>query len=231
MNHNKEKISIKELYKNEIEKIWNDAKIDNTDLIDRGYVVHDEIIKNAILFIGINPSFPKKNPAPGNHFVNHNENEKLYTYFWKFQEISDKIQQPWAHLDLLYFRETEQKYIWKLLKENNGVDFVYKQLMLSKKMIFKAEPKIIVVSNTMAKHFMGLHEKKNKINDKGVWMDFDSEFDNNLGTHRLTNTELKGTPIFFTSMLTGQRALDNGSFDRLVWHINFVLEKLSSSNS
>lgn len=224
MNYNKEKISIKELYKNEIEKIWNNAKIDNTELIDRGYVVHDEIIKNAILFIGINPSYPKKNPAPGNHFVNHDENKKIYKYFTRFKEISDEIQHPWAHLDLLYFRETKQKYIWKLLKENNGGDFVYEQLMLSKEMIFKAEPKIIVVSNTLARHFMGFEKSEDR--EKGVWMDFDCSFDNDLGTHRLTNTELKDTPIFFTSMLTGQRALDNGSFKRLVWHINFVLEKL-----
>jgi len=38
---------------------------------------------------------------------------------------------------------------------------------------------------------------------------------------------LKNVPIFFTSMLTGQRALDNGSFERLIWHINFVLGKIS----
>ncbi|MDQ7960394.1 hypothetical protein [Flavobacterium lindanitolerans] len=231
MNYNMEKISIKELYKNEIEKIWNDAKIDNTDLIDRGYVVHDEIIKNAILFIGINPSYPKENPAPGNHFVNHDENEKLYAYFKKFQKIATETKQSWSHLDLLYFRETKQKYIWDLLKENNGggCDFVYKQLMLSKEMIFKAKPKIIVVSNTLARHFMGFEKSEDRKN--GVWMDFDCSFDNDLGTHRLTNTELKGTPIFFTSMLTGQRALDKGSFKRLAWHINFVLEKLKNSNS
>ena len=126
MNYNIEKISIKELYKNEIEKIWNNAKIDNTELIDRGYVVHDEIIKNAILFIGINPSFPKKNPTSGNHFVNHDKNEKLYAYFKKFQKISDKIKQQWTHLDLLYFRETNQKYIWEVLLQNkkNEIGFM-----------------------------------------------------------------------------------------------------------
>lgn len=224
-----EKINIKELYKNEIDEIWNDAKIDNAELIKRGYVVHEEVIKNAILFIGINPSFSGKNLTLGSHFVNNEKNDKIYKYFKKFIKISDKVQLPWTHLDLLYFRETRQKYIWELLNEKNGVDFVYKQLQLSKEMILKAEPKIIVVSNAMAKHFMGFD--KDKVKNTGVWMDFDFSFDDDLGTYRITNTEFKGVPVFFTSMLTGQRALDNGSFERLVWHINFVLKKLNTPNS
>ena len=53
-------------------------------------------------------------------------------------------------------------------------------------------------------------------------------FDNNLGTYRIVNhPNLNDTPIFFTSMLTGQRALDLGSYERLVWHIGFVLDELN----
>lgn len=216
-----EKISIKELYKNKIDTIWNDAKIDNVELIKRGYAITEEVNKNAILFIGFNPSF-LENSQKGSHFYSHGNAEDMHPYFKKFPKIS----KDWSHLDLLYFRETNQKYIWELLKENNGIEFVNNQLQLSKEMILKAEPKIIVVSNTMARKFMGFEKSKDR--KEGVWMDFDSLLDNDLGTHRLTNTELKGTPIFFTSMLTGQRALDNGSFERLVWHINFVLKKLNS---
>lgn len=219
-----EKISIKELYKNEIDEIWNNTLIDNLELLSRGYAVTEEIKKNAILFIGFNPSFPE-NSQKEIHFYNHCNTEDMHPYFKKFLKIS----KDWSHLDLLYFRETNQKYIWELLKEDNGIEFVNNQLQLSKEMILKADPKIIVVSNTMARHFMGFEKSEDR--KKGVWMDFDSSLDNNLGTHRLTNTELKGVPVFFTSMLTGQRALDNGSFERLVWHINFVLEKLNSPNS
>lgn len=58
-------------------------------------------------------------------------------------------------------------------------------------------------------------------------------FDDKIGTHRITGnkefeTVLKGTPVFFTSMLTGQRALDNGSFERLGWHINKVKKKFEN---
>jgi hypothetical protein len=34
---------------------------------------------------------------------------------------------------------------------------------------------------------------------------------------------LENIPIFFTSMLTGQRALDKGSYARLIWHIKYAL--------
>lgn len=38
----------------------------------------------------------------------------------------------------------------------------------------------------------------------------------------VNNSFLEGTPVFFSSMLTGQRALDLGSLERLEWHIRFV---------
>lgn len=54
-------------------------------------------------------------------------------------------------------------------------------------------------------------------------MNFAFKFDNNIGTHIITEPEiLASVPVFFTSMLSGQRALDIGSFERLKWHINKV---------
>jgi len=50
---------------------------------------------------------------------------------------------------------------------------------------------------------------------------YDFIWDEELGTYTYKNN-----PFFFTSMLTGQRALDNGSFKRLIWHINFVKNKV-----
>ena len=137
-----------------------------------------------------------------------------------------KLNHHWTHFDLLYFRETNQKYINKLLNKPNGVDFVFKQLEISKKVIYDANPKILIISNTMARHFMGF--EKNQENTLGVWMGFDFEFDQKLGTYRIVNDlKLNNTPVFFTSMLSGQRALDNGSFERLIWHLNFVLNLLN----
>lgn len=41
----------------------------------------------------------------------------------------------------------------------------------------------------------------------------------------VNNSFLEGTPVFFSSMLTRQRALDLGSLERLEWHIRFVRKK------
>ena len=54
-------------------------------------------------------------------------------------------------------------------------------------------------------------------------MNFEFEFDDTIGTYRIINNpDFKDTIVFFSGMLTGQRALDNGSFERLKWHLNKV---------
>ena len=57
-------------------------------------------------------------------------------------------------------------------------------------------------------------------------MGLDFEFDEEFGSHRVKNIkELEHTHFFFSSMLSGQRALDLGSRERLVWQVRRVLEK------
>ncbi|MEY3784343.1 MAG: hypothetical protein RLZZ230_665 [Candidatus Parcubacteria bacterium] len=46
----------------------------------------------------------------------------------------------------------------------------------------------------------------------------DLVWDKKKGFHCYTGMEKK-VPVFFTSMLSGQRALDRWSYERLVWHI------------
>ena len=48
-------------------------------------------------------------------------------------------------------------------------------------------------------------------------------FDDKIGTYKITLNE-KSVPVFFSSMLTGQRALDKGSFERLKWHVKNVIK-------
>jgi hypothetical protein len=62
-------------------------------------------------------------------------------------------------------------------------------------------------------------------------MGYEFEFDEKLGTDRIiTKGDLFGIPIFFSSMLSGQRALDTGSEKRLIWHIKRVNRILESEN-
>lgn len=178
------------------------------------------------MFIGINPSFNETNTEINQEFYNVEQAGKSHQYFNKFKEISNYLDHHWAHFDLLFFRETNQNYINNLLKLDNniGVDFIFRQLEISKQVLILAKPKVLIVSNTMSRHFLGFD--KNEAENKGVWMAFDFVFDEKFGTHKIINNkELENTPVFFTSMLTGQRALDKGSRERLMWHIRFVLNQ------
>ena len=65
-----EKFSIKKHFKNEIDEIWNDINFQGIEFLERGYAMQDEIIKNSILFIGINPSFSGKHLKNESHEKN-----------------------------------------------------------------------------------------------------------------------------------------------------------------
>ena len=220
-----EQFSVKEKFETEIREIWESENYKEFEVIKRGFTLQDIILKDSIMFIGINPSFNEKSIENNIEFYNVDQIGKSHSYFDKFKEISESLKHHWTHFDFLFFRETNQKYVNELLKLQNGIEFIVKQLEISKKVIIEAKPKVLIVSNTMARRFMGFDKKQDQT--QGVWMGFDFEFDENIGTHKIVNNkELENTPVFFTSMLTGQRAIDNGSFQRLKWHINFILKQI-----
>lgn len=201
-----------------------------SNLVKRGFCFQydeDAIGKTDILFIGINPSYDEKNTAFNNSY---RKSEVVnISYFKAFFYIADKLLKDyyrtinWSHIDVCVFRETKQSEIGDfLMKQEGGVDFIYQQLMVSKELIGLIKPKAIVVSNTLARRFLG--KEMNEEKTSGVWMGYEFVFDKNIGTDVIQNGVLKGTPVFFSSMLSGQRALDNGSKERLIWHLNEVLK-------
>ncbi len=207
--------NIEENYKNVIESIWNDQKYQSVPFIERGYAVQRDIPYGCILFIGINPSFSeKKTKVIKSFFYSNHQQKEVHRYFKKFQDIAVKTKIEWSHLDLLYIKQTDQKIVKSIFGDSIGNEFLRKQLEISKSIIEKSKPKVIIVSNAYARTlFIG--ECK-----------IETVFDDTLGTHKIINNlSLEDTPIFFTSMLTGQRALDNGSYERLVWHIKYVLKE------
>lgn len=217
-----EQFSVKEKFGNEINQVWDYKVFDDIAVRERGYAVQDNILINSLLFIGINPSFGGE---VGNFFYDNDQQGKVHKYFRKFQDISAKVELPWSHFDLLFVKETQQSKIEEICSEKNGIDFIVRQLEISKRVIELAQPIMIVVNNTLARKFLGFNKDKAKNQD--IWLDYDFEFDNNIGTYIIKSGPLENVPVFFTSMLTGQRALDNGSYERLIWHINFAIEKLS----
>lgn len=185
------------------------------------------IDETGIVFIGINPSLSEKdrqeflkngNKEMGFYTLN-TEGGNNHNYFKKFADLATRTKTfRWCHFDLLYMRETEQIKISNLLKTERGRYFIYHQLMVSKQIVDKImeqkQPVLFVVNNTLARDLLG------KDKPEGVaehWMNYNFVWREDLGTY-ICN----GHPFFFTSMLTGQSALDKGSYERLVWHIQFV---------
>jgi hypothetical protein len=217
---------------NNYTKIWEQYTDSFNELISRGYAYHydeDEQCSD-ILYVGINPSFSEGSKKESLVF----NREAPHPYFDPFRKIKEELEKEpykipavsWTHLDILVFRETNQKYVDSLIKNEKSVPFVYEQVMIARERMLHIQPKVIVVSNTKAKELMGKNRFTLENGEKlGVWMGFEYAFDMEFGSYRITNVpELKHTHVFFSSMLSGQRALDLGSRERLVWQIGRVLK-------
>lgn len=199
--------------------------------------------KNGILFIGINPSESEtgfKNICKLNsdlnltykehltklsvnnpdyeYIINFEKKAKSYNYFSRFKDIAKEINLDWEHIDLFYLKETNQskfiKNIGKYFKSKFILnEFAKDQLELSKEIIEFITPEIIVVANSLASRI---------INNSEIFDIDRSKFDVKGYDYLILHN--KKIPILFSSMLTGQRALDNETFRRFKWQIKSVLK-------
>lgn len=226
------------------EKIINDKII---DLWDKYFIneysalqplFYPKLKRNCLLFVGCNPSFNETgfksilrdtehtNLDFANFYLWKNRNkEKIelattfaeeaklkHNYFKKFREMSKELDLVWEHIDLFFVHETNQKKLEsQVLSKNRRLnEFGKRQIEISRQTISLIKPQIIVVANAFAS---GIFQQE-----------FTCNFDDNLGCH-FFDVNGKWTPVFFTSMLTGQRALDKGSFIRLKWHIKKIVNE------
>ena len=213
-------IKVETRFKTDYDQIWNNVKSvipelpnNYVEIINRGYDVIDHLFTDGLLFVGLNPAF-KTNP--GSSF---NNSIDKYPYFKPFPEIYDKcdFKNGFSVLDILAVRCTAQSTIRDAINKNNDFkEFCQRQFDVFKKMVCEARPKVIVVCNAYARQWMQNSDFNNSA------FDFYG-FDKNIGTWRIKgNNELDRTPVLFTSMLTGQRALDKGSLERLEWQIKHI---------
>ena len=220
-------INVKNLVTENVNRIWKETPNNITSKIPP--LTIESIPESDIVFIGLNPSLDKVsrekllksgNMDLGYYNLNHDSGNN-HKYFKKFHTIAEETNLRWAHFDLLYMQETKQENVKKLLKRKDGIDFIYKQLMTSKivlnKLITENNPKIFIVNNTLSREFLGKDRPKSYTENQEHWLNYRFEWNDKIGTYTLNRKV-----FFFTSMLTGQRALDNGSFERLIWHIKFV---------
>ncbi len=212
-------INLKNKLTKPLERIWKEFEKDSFCTYSPHALA--EIPDSSLLFIGINPSLPRtkeeRQKLMGTKPDFGSEENMTHKYFKKFFEIGNRTRLEWGHLDIFYLRETNQSVIKKLLGKEKSCAFLRKQWELTQSIltpIFQGSKKrIVVVNNSLARDIL-----KGKIEELGTG--YALEWKEELGTYTYRNTV-----FFFTSMLTGQRALDLGSFERLVWHINWVKEK------
>lgn len=226
-----------ESFNNSVIRLWEKYFDDSQDI----YVplILPPLVFNGLLFIGNNPSFSPDgfrrfladtslahiDPHEFFHWKNRRaldleiaiQIERLakdrYPYFKKFRDLSAHAEMDWEHIDLFFFRETSQNNFKKRIFNRNGLtDFGTDQLKLSKSLIEEIKPKIIVVVNAFASDLF-LNE-------------YNAVFDENEGFHKILLNN-RTIPVFLGSMLTGQRAMDRYSYQRLKWHISKVVNRLN----
>jgi hypothetical protein len=200
------------IYEEKIKNLFENYKSQDPELqeiINRKYVYSQFHTGRKVLFIGLNPSFREKQAKKEEYYKSFDATNNNDRYFKRFPLLVEN-KNDWTFLDLLYIRETRQQNIENFYKREP--DFIKQQLEISKEIIKKINPEIIVVCDTFARNLL-----------KSNMMNFEFEFDDTIGTYRIINNpDFKNIIVFFSGMLTGQRALDNGSFERLKWHLNKV---------
>jgi len=159
-----------------------------------------------------------------------------YDYYQKFRDIADELKTDFQHIDLFFFRDTSQEDAKKTIgykelekecdvmgtgKKKVAVNkFAVVQLEVAKAMIEEINPRVIVVVNALASDIINCcvncKDKEGKKENKLFEVDTGS-FD--VCGYDFLKLGKKSYPIIFSSMLSGQRALDRHSLRRLKWII------------
>ena len=225
-------------------KIWYKySKLDSTAIAP---LFFGKTKQNPLVFVGLNPSFSLqgfKKVLAGTEYENIKPKayykwaggtasiarigdyinidryaKEKYPYFKRPKEIAKKLNaaNDWDHLDLFMLRETSQaKAMIDICSKGKSptadkgptlTPFGLEQFAVFKSILVQKNAKCIVIINAFASKVVQQYMK-----DIISW-------DESKGHHHIELQDTK-IPIFFTSMLSGQRALDNGSFERLVWQL------------
>ena len=228
------------LINQKIVNIWN--KYFSNDPNVYAPIYYDELKKSCLLFVGMNPSFSARgfktilkdteyaaiDPTSFFKWQNISSNQDLIndcirienyayknyiSYFGRPIEIAKKIGLDWQHIDLFLYKETSQASFMERIR-NKGVlnEFGLDQIRLFEDILVQIQPSCVVVTNAVVSEIL-----REYIKDDLLW-------DIKRGFHWFTRGSRR-IPIFFTSMLSGQRSLDRWSYERLIWHIGQAVKE------
>lgn len=219
-------------------KLWNRYFPDSSTVY--APLFYNKFKTNGLVFVGINPSFSEhahkyifKESELGKHnssefftwksISSHPEYMKLcleaerlayekHPYFKPFRNIAEELDVPHEHLDLFLYKLTSQEQFKKLIYDKGELNqFALDQLNIFYEALTATKPKVIVIANAHGSEIV-----HNRFSDL-------LKYDKKKGFHYFTLGDNKKVPIFFSSMLSGQRSLDIWSRQRLQWHIGKAL--------
>jgi hypothetical protein len=217
----------------EILRIWEGCFKSDDDVLMP--LFYPSLKQGGLLFVGLNPSFSAAgmrrllvntsyatlNPGQFFHWRNRANFDvktakaieviakRRYAYYAKFGDFAHYVGMDWEHVDLFFYRETSASRLRDLIFEGNTLtQFGRDQIDISKRIVAAVRPKAVVVANALASR---LAENE-----------YNAAFDEKHGHHWLqVNDEV--IPAFLAGMFTGQRAMDNYSYQRLRWQVRKVL--------
>ncbi|MBV9349792.1 MAG: hypothetical protein JO026_03505 [Patescibacteria group bacterium] len=208
-------------------------------------IFYDNFKQGGILFIGMNPSF---NPQGMRKIIRGTQFEKIspdifyawhtaatspdqvdalirlgrlvhveYAFFKRMHEIAKECKTHFQHIDLFVYRQTKQNEFLRLVRDKKRVlnELGQDQLTIFLEALKEICPAVIVVSNAGSCGII-----RDYFKSKLTW-------DEKRGFHWLS-LDGERMPIFFSSMLSGQRALDTGSYERLKWQIRNAYSRKSN---
>jgi len=201
---------------------------EKTNVEFKQFCFHVNQVESPIWFFGMNPSlidstnkFISQTTPPDKNLIEKLEKEQKYMHtkiqyfkrakiFFENEVESPKSVVPIFH-DLYPVRHTNQKEFVQFIKHEENKEFREKLDEATKELIDGIMPDIIVIANAkaselMQKIFFGRNEDK------------EDEF--KVETKRTYELNGKKTDMIFSSMLSGQRALDTYSRSRLAREIS-----------
>lgn len=197
---------------------------------------HADMHEGRVVFIGMNPSHNADDSADTDFLRIADSNELRDTgrvdqvvardvrvmglgtsaqhrYFAKFGELVG--HEPWHHVDLYAVRHTEQDTLVEAINRSS-CPFFDAQADAAERLVTDLHPRLVIVANARASHILRMRLKSRL------------EWTPEEGIH-LCSQAGSSVPWMFTGMLTGQRALDTHSFERLQWHVARTMKRYPGS--
>lgn len=217
--------------------------------------LYDELKKEAVLYVGLNPSFVEKQMQKRLSEINNGlslDNLKWeeyredveeflkkersyakenYSYFTSMSDFPGTNGVNWEHIDLFTLRVTSQNKFKEVLgiekkQTPDQKNFVEDQIEIFFKILEESRPRIIVIENAYARDLLkgGKYREENSLNLRDNYSLDPPEGLNESTGYQTIMLAGREVPIFFSGMLSGQRALDKGSRERLEWHVAKALK-------